>query len=105
MNTSPPALSLDELADERIAACVAACEDIDTETLLRRGVGSFQSSLERLTRYQDFTFRLSGVLGRVHARGPDAPTRVDLAVLAKLRVEAALLLRQESQPEARNAGH
>jgi len=31
--------------------------------------------------------------------------RVDLAVLATLRVEAALLLRQESQPEARNAGH
>ena len=104
MNTSPPALSLDELADERIAACVAACEDIDTETLLRRGA-SFASTLERLTRYQDFTFRLSAALGRVHARGPDAPTRVDLAVLATLRVEAALLLRQESQPEARNAGH
>ena len=105
MNTSPPALSLSELADERIAACVAACEDIDTETLRRRGVGSFQTMMERLTRYQDFVFRLSGALGRVHARGPDAPTRVDLAVLATLRLEAALLLRQESQPEARNAGH
>ena len=105
MNTTQRALSLAELADERIAACVAACEDIDTETLLRRGVGSFQSIMERLARYQDFTFRLSGALGRVHARGLDAPTRVDLAVLATLRVEAALLLRQESQPEARNAGH
>ena len=105
MNTSPPALSLTELADERIAACVAACEDMETETLLRRGVASFQSTLERLTRYQDFTFRLSGALGRVYARGLDAPTRVDLAVLATLRVEAALLIRQEAQPEARNAGH
>jgi len=105
MNTSRPALSLNELADERIAACVAACEDIDTETLLQRGVASFASILERLNRYQDFTFRLSGVLGRVHARGPDAPSRVDLAVLATLRVEAVLLLRQESQPEERNASH
>ena len=105
MNTTPRALSLAELTHERIAACVAACEDIDTETLLCRGVGSFASSLGRLVRYQDFTFRLSGALGRGHARGPDAPTRVDLAVLATLRVEAALLLRQESQPEARHAGH
>ena len=105
MNTTPRALSLDELADERIAACVAACEDIDTETLLRRGVASFHSTLERLTRYEDFTFRPSGALGHVHARGLDGPTRVDLAVLATLRVEAALLLRQESQPEARHAGH
>ena len=104
MNTSPPALSLDELADERIAACVAACEDIDTETLLRRGA-SFASTLERLTRYQDFTFRLLGVLARIHAPGLGAPSRVDLAVLATLRVEAALLLRQESQAEAGNADH
>ena len=71
MNTSRPALSLNELADERIAACVAACEDMDTETLLRRGVASFASTLERLNRYQDFTFRLSGALGRVNARGLD----------------------------------
>ena len=105
MNTTQRALSLAELADERIAACVAACEDIDTETLLCRGVGSFQSIMERLTHYQDFTVRLSGALGRVHARGTDAPTGVDLAVLATLRVEAALLLHQESQPEARNARH
>ena len=57
MNTSLPALSLDELTDERIAACVGACENIDTETLRCRGVASFQSSLERLTCYRDFTFR------------------------------------------------
>jgi len=46
MNTSPPALPLNELADER----TAACEDIDTETLLRRGEASFEPTLERLTR-------------------------------------------------------
>jgi|GEM_PF-2178081 len=71
MNTSPRALSLNELADERTAACVAACEDIDTETLLRRGEASFEPTLERLTRY-DFTFRMLGVLGRVQTRGLDA---------------------------------
>ena len=68
MITSPPALPLNELADER----TAACEDIDTETLLRRGEASFEPTLERLTRYLDFSFRMLGVLGRVQTRGFDA---------------------------------
>ena len=105
MNTTPPPPSLDGLADERIAACVAACEDIDTDTLLRRGDASFSSTLERLSRYQDFTFRLLEVLGRVRARGTDGPTRVDLAVLDCLRLEATQLIHQETQPRTRHANH
>ena len=45
MNTTPPALSLNDLADARIAACVADCEDLDTETLLRRGLRCCCSSI------------------------------------------------------------
>ena len=96
---------LGELADERIAACVAACEDIDTETLLQRGVAAFSLTLARLSRFQDFTFRLIDVLRRVHARGLVAPSGVDLAVLDMLRIEATLLLDDRMQPGVRHASH
>lgn len=104
MNKTSTAVTLADLADSRIEACLDACEDIDTETLQRLGAGSFALLSERLTRYQEFAHRLHGVLSGMHERGGQ-PTRLDSTLLASFRAEAAFLLHQETQPEQRHANH
>lgn len=105
MDKTISAESLAVLADERVEACIAACEDVDTETLQRHGSGSFALLAARLTRYQEFADRIFGVLGRVPARTNEGPTGVDLVLLATLRVEAALLRHQETQAGSQHANH
>ncbi len=105
MDKTISAESLAVLADERIEACIAACEDVDTETLQRHGSGSFALLAARLTRYQEFTHRLFGVLGRVQARIAERPSSVELVLLDTLRVEAAPLLHQETQAGSQHGNH
>ena len=88
--------SLAELADARIEACLSACEGVDTETLERMGEHALVLTRDRLACYQDFTQRLLGALAQVKATQPLAPSDADLATLDTLRVEAALLLHQET---------
>jgi len=104
MNKKSTADTLADLADGRIEACIDACQDIDTETLQHLGEGSFALLRDRLTRYQQFAHRLHGVLSGMQKRGGQ-PTRLDSALLASFRAEAAFLLYQETQPEQRHANH
>lgn len=104
MNNTSTAATLADLADDRVAACLDACEDIDTETLQHLGEGSFALLRERLTRYQEFAHRLHGVLAGMHQRAGQ-PTALDSALLASFRAEAAFLLHQDTQPEPRHANH
>lgn len=105
MGSQQAVASLAELADARIEACLSACEGVDTETLERLGESSLTLTRDRLTRYQEFTRRLLGVLVRVKAMHPLAPSDADLAVLGALRVEAALLLHQEAAMGGIHAEH
>ena len=105
MNNTPTATTLADMADDRIEACLDVCEDVDTETLQRLGEGSFLLLRGRLARYQELAQRLLAALDRIQARRDDAPAQIDLALLAALRVEAAVLLHQETQPDDRHANH
>lgn len=103
MKEQQAAVSLAELADARIEACLSACEGVETETLERMGEHALALTQGRLERYQDFTFRLLGALAQVKTKRE--LSSVDLAVLDTLRVEAAFLIHQETVLRGDHAEH